>query len=196
MTLADKVTASRIALAPVFFVLFTWGAALGLPHVALSIILWVMLLVMEISDMIDGMVARGTKSVSSFGKLFDPFADVLSHLTSFVCFIMVGIMPAWAFLVILFREYSMLFLRLLLIEKRVTMGARPGGKIKSFMYAVSVLASLLYWTLSGLQFDAMWLNRLYSGVQWLYIICVALTVVSFADYIIQFRKITRNAAAA
>ncbi|MBU0936872.1 MAG: CDP-diacylglycerol--glycerol-3-phosphate 3-phosphatidyltransferase [Spirochaetes bacterium] len=193
MTLANKVTASRIVLAPIFFILFSWGRSIGIPHIALAIILWTMLILMEISDMIDGMLARGTGSITSFGKLFDPFADVLSHLTSFVCFMLAGIMPSWVFLVILFREYSMLFLRLLLTEKGVTMAARKGGKLKSFMYAISVLASLLYWTLAGLAVSAGLLSNLLLVIQVLYIVCAVLALLSFVDYLIQFRKIQREA---
>lgn len=190
MTIADKVTASRIVLAPVFFVLFSWGSRFGLSHTVLAVVLWALIIIMELSDMFDGMLARGSGSVSSFGKLFDPFADVLSHLTTFLCFVLAGIMPAWAFLLILFREYSMLFLRLLLIEKGVTMAARKGGKLKSFMYAVSLLVSLLYWTLSGLLAAANLLAVLLLIIQILYSICALLALLSFADYLIQFRKVT------
>jgi len=195
MSIADKVTASRIVLAPVFFVFFSWGSRFGIPHLPLAIGLWALIIIMELSDMFDGMLARGTGSVSSFGKLFDPFADVLSHLTTFLCFVLVGIMPAWAFLIILFREYSMLFLRLLLIEKGVAMGARKGGKLKSFMYAVSLLVSLLYWTLAGLSIGEQLLSGLFLAVQVLYALCVLLTVLSFLDYIREFRKITRTSQA-
>lgn len=195
MTIADNVTASRIVLAPVFFGLFSWGTRLGIAHIPLAIILWGLIIVMELSDMVDGRLARGSGSVTSFGKLFDPFADVLSHLTTFLCFMLAGIMPSWAFLVILFREYSMLFLRLLLTEKGVTMAARKGGKLKSFMYAVSLLASLLYWTLAGLEVSASLLSQLFVIVQVLYIVCVLLTIVSFVDYMVVFRRIMRDGRA-
>ena len=70
MTLADKLTASRLALAPVFFVAFRWGERFGsVPYVA---ILWSLFLTIEISDLLDGLAARRTGTVSDFGKLFDP----------------------------------------------------------------------------------------------------------------------------
>ncbi len=132
MTLADKLTAVRLVLAPLFFIVYSWGASLG--QTLTVVFLWVLFLVIEISDLLDGQAARRQGTVSDYGKVFDPFADVFARITYFVCFVSSGIMPVWALLLILYREFGQLFLRMLLAGKKVMMGARPSGKLKAVNY--------------------------------------------------------------
>ncbi len=191
MKQADSITASRIVLAPLFFILFSWGIPVGIPRLIVVVVLWVLFAIIELSDLIDGAVARKTNQVSSFGKLFDPFADVLARLGYFICFMSVGLMPYWVFFIILFREYSMLFMRLLLVQKGVAMGARKGGKLKSFMYAVSGGVSLFIWSLGMLSIDTGINNVFIIGNYVLYCIAALLALVSFIDYFREFRKVNK-----
>lgn len=190
MNLADSLTASRLVLAPVFFVVFMYGSSLGLPSGARVAVLVALFIIMELSDMFDGMAARAMKTVSAFGKLFDPFADVFARLTYFVCFAQVGIMPLWMLLLILYREFSQLFLRQLLAERGVAMGARKGGKLKAVFYMLAGAASLILWSAMQLDLVPGAIPGLSVAVFWLYAASVALSLGSFVDYIIQFRKLT------
>jgi len=189
MNLADKLTASRLVMAPIFFVIFMWGAPLGLSPQAAVALLWILFALIELSDLLDGMAARAMKTVSAFGKLFDPFADVFARLTYFVCFAYAGIMPLWIFLIIIYREFSQLFLRQLMAEMGVAMGARKGGKTKAVFYMLAGAASLVLWSLAALN----WLPGAHDGLRIavlsLYGIAAALSVGSFIDYVIQFRKL-------
>jgi CDP-diacylglycerol--glycerol-3-phosphate 3-phosphatidyltransferase len=190
MNVADGLTGSRIVMAPIFFVLYIWGEAMGLPPSAVAVMLWSLFVLIELSDMFDGMAARHQKTVSGFGKLFDPFADVFARLTYFVCFAYTGIMPIWIFLVIIYREFCQLFLRQLLAEKGVTMGARPGGKTKAVFYMIAGTASLMLWSLRALGWLAAAERGLAVAVFVFYCVAAALAVGSFLDYVIQFRKIS------
>ncbi len=188
MTLADKLTAMRLVLAPLFFIIYSWGAAVG--QVFAVIALWVLFIAIEVSDLLDGQAARRHGTVSDYGKIFDPFADVFARLTYFVCFAFSGIMPVWALLVILYREFSQLFLRMILAGKSVIMGARAGGKLKAVFYMVAGSASLILDTMRRL--DLLPEAQSYAGiaVYALYCVAVLLSVLSFADYFAQFRKLT------
>ncbi len=178
-------------LAPVFFIVFSWGIPLGIPRLIVVVFLWVLFAVMELSDLFDGAVARKTNQVSNFGKLFDPFADVLARLGYFICFMSAGLMPFWVFFIILFREYTMLFMRLLLVQKGVSMGARKGGKLKSFMYAVAGGVSLFIWSLSMLSVETG-INHIFTIANFvLYCIAALLALVSFLDYLREFRKVNK-----
>jgi CDP-diacylglycerol---glycerol-3-phosphate 3-phosphatidyltransferase len=188
MTTADRLTASRLVLAPVFFAAYRSGAILGpIPYVA---ILWGLFLVIEVSDLFDGFAARSAGTVSDFGKLFDPYADVFARLTYFICFTLDGIMPAWAFVLILYREFSINFIRLLLVQRGVTMGARRGGKLKSATYMVAGAVSLLFVSLSRLELLPGAAAPLVIAIYALYSLAALFAVVSFVDYFVQFRKIT------
>jgi len=189
MNLADKLTSSRLALAPVFFVAFMWGRNFGLSSVALVIILWLLFIIIELTDLFDGKAARSYHTVSSFGKLFDPFADVFARLTYFVCFAFSGIMPIWAFLLILYREFCQLFLRQLLAERGIAMAARKGGKIKAVFYMLAGGFSLILWSIEQLAVLPGLLAPLGIVVLVLYIAAVLLSLGSFIDYYLQFKKL-------
>jgi CDP-diacylglycerol---glycerol-3-phosphate 3-phosphatidyltransferase len=188
MTLADKLTASRLVLAPVFFLTFRSGEFLGtVPYVA---ILWLLFLAIEVSDLLDGLAARKSGTVSDFGKLFDPYADVFARMTYFVCFVLAGIMPAWVFIIVLYRELSINFLRMQLAQRGVAMGARPGGKLKSATYMAAGSASLIYVSLTQLGLLPGLLPPFAIAIYALYALAALLALASFADYVVQYRKIT------
>jgi CDP-diacylglycerol---glycerol-3-phosphate 3-phosphatidyltransferase len=188
MTLADKLTASRLALAPVFFAAYQWGGRFGaIPYVSVLICLFV---VIEVSDLFDGLAARRTGTVSDFGKLFDPYADVFARITYFVCFTLDGIMPAWVLVLILYRELSINFIRMLLAQRGIAMGARRGGKLKSAMYMTAGAASLILVCATKVQLLPELRAPFEAVIYGLYVLAAILALVSFADYFIQYRKLT------
>jgi CDP-diacylglycerol--glycerol-3-phosphate 3-phosphatidyltransferase len=192
MTLADKITTSRLFLAPFFFIVYLlpvffppWfvnGSQWTVP------VLWALFIVSEISDMIDGKVARRRKEVSDFGKLFDPFADTLVQITYFLVFVIDGIFPAALFLVVLYREFSILFIRNLMLKKGIAMGARMGGKIKTVTYIVAGAVALLVVSAQRLGFGESVLFILQKSALTIFLISVIISLVSFADYLSVYRK--------
>jgi phosphatidylglycerophosphate synthase len=85
LTLADKITLARLGLMPLAV-----GAYLFLPiHHCLCF--WVcgwLCAFAEISDYVDGKVARARGEVSDFGKLADPFCDVIYRMGMFMVFLL------------------------------------------------------------------------------------------------------------
>jgi CDP-diacylglycerol---glycerol-3-phosphate 3-phosphatidyltransferase len=188
MTLADKLTASRLVLAPVFFVAYRWGEVLGVaPNLA---ILWALFIFIEVSDLLDGLAARRAGTVSDFGKLFDPYADVFARITYFVCFALDGIMPAWVLVLVLYRELSINFIRMLLAQRGIAMGARPGGKLKSATYMIAGGASLVLVSATRLGILDGFGAPLSVAVFALYVLAGLLALASFADYFLQYRKLS------
>jgi CDP-diacylglycerol--glycerol-3-phosphate 3-phosphatidyltransferase len=185
MTKADKITLSRIILAPVFFLVYFYSV---FSPVVSIVLLWILFIMIELSDYLDGKAARKYDEVSPFGKLFDPFADVIARVTYFVCFVASGIMPFWIFLVIIYREFGILFLRMLLSFKGIAMGARPGGKLKAVLYMTAGIVSLLYISIRDLQIFTSFQSGTQVAVTIIYILAVLVSVISFIDYFIQFKK--------
>jgi CDP-diacylglycerol--glycerol-3-phosphate 3-phosphatidyltransferase len=184
MSLANKLTFFRIILAPVFFsvYLFAGGARWTVPA------LWIIFLVSEITDYFDGLAARKLKEVSDFGKFFDPFADTLMQITCFLCFVIDGIFPAILFLLVIYREFSILFIRNLMLKKGTAMGARMGGKIKTVAYIIASGAALLAVSFERLSAHATLLPYFKTGALVIFIISVIIAVVSFFDYLLIYRK--------
>ena len=71
------------------------------------------------------------------GKIIDPFADVISRVTYFVCFTFVGMMPLWALMLILWREFCIMFIRMVMAKEGTALAAKWGGKAKAVFYFVS-----------------------------------------------------------
>jgi len=199
MTLADKVTSVRLILAPAFFVVYLlpgivssfFALPAGLPAgAAWSVpVLWVIFVVSEITDMLDGLIARKRLEVSDFGKLFDPFADTLTQISYFLCFIIDGILPPLLFLAVLYREFSMLFVRNLMLRKGIAQGARLGGKIKTVTYILAGALALLASSLVRLGFDGELFGYLVFAARAVFGFSVILAIVSFLDYVRVYRKL-------
>jgi CDP-diacylglycerol--glycerol-3-phosphate 3-phosphatidyltransferase len=185
MKLADKVTSVRIILAPIFFVIYL------LPHLFPSVsfgtiwtvpVLWSLFIVSEITDMLDGMIARKRKEVSDFGKFFDPFADTLVQVTYFFCFVIDKILPSLLFLAVLYREFSILFIRNLMLRKGVALGARISGKIKTITYILAGAFALSASTVKRLGLNDLY-YRIVCGISVvIFLISVIMSLLSFFDY--------------
>jgi len=196
MSLANKLTFFRVILAPVFFIvyllprffpsLFVNGAAWTIPA------LWFIFIISEITDLLDGMAARKLNETSDFGKLFDPFADTLMQITCFLCFVIDGIFPAVLFLLVIYREFSILFIRNLMLKKGATLGARMGGKIKTVSYIIAAGAALLAVSFQRLAIFEFLFPFFKTGAVIVFFISVIISIVSFIDYILVYQKTGQN----
>jgi CDP-diacylglycerol--glycerol-3-phosphate 3-phosphatidyltransferase len=193
MKLANFFTAVRIALAPIFFVIFFFPMWTGFGAPLSVFILIPLFIFMEFTDFLDGYFARKQKSVSDFGKLFDPFADVLANLTVLFAFVLSGYLPAILFLVILYRELAISFIRMLASRSGVAIAARKGGKTKTVFYIIAAGFSLAIEASIRLGFD---LGNLADPARYvnlgLYVIAVVLSVFSFIDYLVHFSSVLRK----
>jgi len=202
MNLADRITLLRIILAPVFcaeyMLLKTFQNELGGHMVWLIILLWIIAIAAELTDMFDGMAARHYNESSDFGRLFDPFADTLMQVTGFFCFVIDGILPAYLFLVVLYREFGILFIRNLMLKKGITMGARMSGKVKTVTYIIAAAIALLYASIIRLSACLSAVELLQPVVKFAYIVKIAaiavfslsvlFSVLSFFDYLSVYVK--------
>lgn len=193
MKLSDFFTSIRIVLAPVFFILYFIPSWTGYgAHVSVYVLIPLFAFI-EFTDFLDGYFARRHNCVSDFGKLFDPFADVLANLTIMFAFVLSGYMPAVFFLIVLYREMSITFFRMLVSRKGVAIGARKGGKTKTVFYIISCGMSLAIESATRLGFDLGSIRTVaeYGNVG-LYAIAVILSVVSFIDYLKTFSSVLKN----
>ena len=155
MNLPNLLTALRIILSPFFMFFFFLPIMAGEQFTALSLIVCILLfIIIEFSDLFDGIAARKYGQVTDFGKIFDPFADVFSRLTYFMCFVGIKLMPILAFAIILYREITILFLRTMMMKHGIAMGARMGGKLKACAYAGAGISGLVYITIRQIDFFA------------------------------------------
>jgi CDP-diacylglycerol--glycerol-3-phosphate 3-phosphatidyltransferase len=176
MTIADQLTAFRIASAPLVVVLFAlhfgshdyWGTAAFC--VAMS------------TDWFDGRIARRSGSTSSFGSLLDPVADKVLVLGALVVLIDQHVFPAWMVAAIVARELLISGLRLAALERGIVIAARDLGKLKTWSQALAAAGGGLA-AAGAFSHTVSW---------WLLLLAVALTWLSGLDYARSAPKLLRR----
>jgi CDP-diacylglycerol--glycerol-3-phosphate 3-phosphatidyltransferase len=137
-----------------------------------------------ITDRYDGMIARRTNQVTEFGKLADPIADKALTGTALLGLSVLGLLPWWVTLVILFREVGVTLLRFWVIRHGVIAASR-GGKAKTVLQALAIGLYIL--PLTGLLASARW---------WVMAAAVVLTVITGIDYVYRALTLRRTSARA
>ncbi len=192
MNLPTKITVFRIVLAPVFFLVYFIPEWTGSFAAASVFIMIPMLIVMELSDVLDGYIARKYNMVTDLGKILDPFSDVISRVTFFICFAFTGIMPLWALLVIIYRELGITFVRMMMMGRGTAMAASIWGKAKAVTYTVSSALGILLISVYRLDLSFSGI-RIFEAIVTLFFILSALaSLLSFITYIVAVRKIFKS----
>jgi CDP-diacylglycerol--glycerol-3-phosphate 3-phosphatidyltransferase len=171
-------------MAPLFFIAFYLPVWFGTTLDSISVILLLVLYALtELSDLFDGIIARKHNLVTDLGKVMDPFADTFSRLTYFVCLTGVGIMPIWAFVIIMWREFSIVFLRMLMMGKGKAVAANIWGKSKAVLYAVSGLAGIVYVAFERMAENHDWMLWADPIVLVVFALAALASLASFSTYV-------------
>ncbi|MDF1684597.1 MAG: CDP-diacylglycerol--glycerol-3-phosphate 3-phosphatidyltransferase [Legionellaceae bacterium] len=172
-TLPNSLTLTRVALIPVFIIVFylpwSWGQSAAAAIFVLA----------SITDWLDGYLARKLKQTSSFGAFLDPVADKLLVASSLLLLVGAGdrgyiTIPA---IIIVGREIIISALREWMAEigSRASVAVNYVGKIKTAMQMIAVILLLAFKPMMS------WLGLI--GVILLYIAAI-LTIWSMIAYLI------------
>jgi len=179
LTLPNLLTASRIALVPLLFLALSLD---GPTRFATALAIAVLA---EITDLLDGWVARTFNQQSEFGAQFDPLADSLYRIGAFTALAAAGLIPVWAILVFAWRDVLVSYARLMMQSKGVAVGARLSGKLKAIVQGVAIIALL-----GAPLIPASWLapaiaHNVANASFW---IAIAVTAWSCVDYLLAGRR--------
>ena len=162
MNTANKLTLCRVVMIPVFLVLLYVDfpghllAALGVFILA------------SVTDFIDGYVARHYNMITDFGKFMDPLADKLLVFSAMAWFVEMAWMPAWAFFVVIAREFAVTGLRLIAVEQGRVIAAGMSGKVKtaSTMVCICLMLAIPNPTLRLVCWIVILATTIYSGIEY------------------------------
>ena len=132
----NTLTLIRIAATP-FFLLFYWLDTTWSLFVCLFIYI-----IFEVTDFLDGNIARRSNMISDFGKLMDPFADSISRFTVFLCFLSSDLAPVWIIAIFFYRDVFVSVVRVFSIKEGVVVAARKSGKTKAWVQGVAIFGVL------------------------------------------------------
>ncbi|HEY8693284.1 MAG TPA: CDP-diacylglycerol--glycerol-3-phosphate 3-phosphatidyltransferase [Chloroflexota bacterium] len=137
MSLANGLSLFRLGVSPLLLLFLV-------PNTAVRSAVLAFFILGEISDFLDGLVARRKNQVSDFGKLIDPMADAIFHLTLFLIFLTLGLAPSWMVIVLVWREIAVSSLRLMAsTDQRLVIAAAKPGKIKANVQALVILVLIV-----------------------------------------------------
>ena len=166
MTTASKITLIRVAMIPAYMVtMYLSGGAAGLwMYVSLAIFI-----VASLTDFIDGYIARKYKQVSDFGKFLDPLADKLLTIACMCMLCEWGMMPAWALMIVLTREFAVTGLRLVAVQNGTVIAAGWSGKVKTASTMVGLCFVMAFPTVGWIVTIVNWMiviTTVYSGMEY------------------------------
>ena len=171
MTTANKLTMIRLALIPVFLAVLYIGFN-GSNYVAMAIFI-----LAGLTDIADGQIARRRDQVTEFGIFIDPLADKILVVAAMLWFVEKDIIPGWAALIVIIREFIITAIRLIAAGKGRIIAAAVSGKIKT-------VATIVCLTVMFLQLK-----------QWMIYACIGAilvtTIVSGLEYLIRNRDILK-----
>ena len=178
-------TGLRLLLIPIFVL------ALSEPTRACLNVAAVIFILAAITDYADGIIARRYSAISDFGKLLDPLADKILVMAALVMLASLhdsqglSFVPAWMVIVVLAREFWITGIRAVAAKEGTVMAARAGGKVKSFLQMVAIVALLLHdysVSLLGFRFTAQYLglNILLLSIVFSYISAIDYSLAVFA----------------
>lgn len=159
---ANKLTMLRVILIPVYLVVWYLNMESS-AYWALAVFV-----VASITDFADGYVARHYNQVTTFGKFMDPLADKILVITAMIWFASVGMLPVWALVIVVAREFAVSGLRLIAVDNGRVIAAAWSGKVKTFSTMVclclmhlpipEILVQVCVWVIV--------ITTVYSGIEY------------------------------
>lgn len=166
MTTASKITLVRVVMIPVYMLfMYLSGGHSGL-WMWLSLGVFILA---SLTDYVDGQIARRWNQVSDFGKFLDPLADKLLVVAAMCMLCEWGIMPAWALMIVLTREFAVTGLRLVAVGKGNVIAAGWSGKVKTAATMVGLcflMAIPGHPILNWIVIAVILVTTVYSGIEY------------------------------
>ena len=135
--LANIVTVSR---API-------GVAIALliqnPSKTNLVLCLVLAVIAEMTDFLDGTIARKLNAVSAIGKALDPLCDSLYRAAVFMGMAVAGWMSLPLLFIFIFRDTIVSYARIFAAQAGVDVAARISGKLKAILQAVAQIGVLV-----------------------------------------------------
>jgi CDP-diacylglycerol--glycerol-3-phosphate 3-phosphatidyltransferase len=166
----NAITLSRIPIALAFAFLL-WGAGWTTTTMVSGLVL---LGLCELTDLLDGLLARRLGVVSGLGQLLDPYADSVARLIVYWSLACGGLVWAVVPLGMALRDVSVSYCRVVMARGGSSVGANWAGKVKAWVQGVG--AFVLLASPASTAYSGPWLMGIVS------VIVLAVTLGSFVPY--------------
>ncbi len=188
----NKITFARILAVPINMVILMLPESV-LPFIVTRGIAGIVFIITAFTDMLDGRIARKYNLVTDFGKFLDPIADKIMVTGVMLCIIMrceeLRYLFFIATFVVIFREFAVTSMRLIMANNNTVIAASKIGKIKTVVQIVSIACALLEPVLYHLLGISDIEVFKYLPLTWVStLLAILFTVISGVDYIAKYWK--------
>ena len=184
MNLANKLTMLRIFLVPLFLIFI---AIKDIPYG--TFIATFIFIIASLTDQLDGYIARSRNQVTTFGKFYDPLADKLLVTAALISLVELQVVPAWATVIIIAREFAVSGLRTIAAAEGKVIAASMWGKVKTVTQIAAIIALLIQVNVATSKYLISLVNSseiirqlIKYGPRIILFIAVIMTIVSGYDY--------------
>jgi len=171
MNIPNYITLLRIVLIPFFInlMIYEYYREAFLVFVAAGV-----------TDALDGMIARLTKTQTELGAFLDPMADKLLIVSAFVALVLLGKLPVWLAIIVVSRDVILALGSMVLFLLGQSIKVRPSilGKTTTVMQLLVVALTLVVISY-GME------TRLTAVIEWA---TAALTIASGFQYVLRGMK--------
>lgn len=180
MNLPNKLTLSRMIIAPIYLALMLVDFNHHFLYAA------IVFGIASITDFFDGMLARKYNQITVFGKLCDPVGDKMLFLAALLAFLKFGMCSSWVIMIVISREFVVTSLRMVAVEQGQVIAASMWGKVKTACQMIFTVIVMIFaefdQILSSTPFTV---EEVSNFLMW---IIAVLTVISGIKYCIDANK--------
>jgi len=134
MNLPNRLSLFRIFVIPLFLLCLLWDQFFQTSQFVTGLIRMVALMlaiVVTVTDYMDGAIARKHGICTRLGQLLDPLADKVFITAALVGLVELKVIPAWAVVLVIAREFLVTGLRAIAADAGQSFGADRLGKHKT-----------------------------------------------------------------
>ena len=191
MNLPNKLTLLRILLVPLFLLFIT---VKDIPYG--TFIATFIFIIASITDQLDGHIARSRNQITTFGKFMDPLADKLLVTSALIALVELKIIPGWAAVIIIAREFAVSGLRTIAAAEGKVIAASMWGKVKTVTQIIAIITALLRVNIESSETLLAYFsnnNFMMSMISFLpniiMLLAIIITIISGVDYFVKNKKI-------
>lgn len=112
----------------------------------------IILVVAELTDLFDGMLARRFNIISEWGAMLDPYSDSISRLIVYWALAYSALVNPLTPLAMAVRDITVAYCRIIMTKNEVSVSAKWSGKIKAGFQSIGayvILMGPVYWQWTG-----------------------------------------------
>lgn len=151
----------------------------------------IIIILIWISDLLDGYIARKRNEITELGKIIDPLADKFCVISISLILLIQNVIPTWFVLIIVLRDVIIfsggLYLKYV---KNIVLMSNRTGKISVFIIGLTLLFSIFFMHFKNNQiFFSYHTENLELYLKFLIILSITMSIVSLVVYFKRFYSI-------